>query len=118
MSNQSTTDHNTARHPAVTVRPHTPRTPNAPALDLRQRRLSPLNHTRHKVLESTRRWVLATLAIVFLVVLLLNLIPAFAPPTWMVMSWIGFNIDHGRPLLSWRRPVKSPDEIAHGRIGR
>ena len=49
---------------------------------------------------------------------LANLIPAFAPPTWMVMSWIGFNIDHGRPLQSWRRPVKSPDEIAHGRIGR
>lgn len=32
-----------------------------------------------------------TLAVLFVAVLLLNIIPAFAPPTWMVMSWIGFN---------------------------
>jgi hypothetical protein len=30
------------------------------------------------------------LFILFLVVLLLNMIPAFAPPTWMVFSYLGF----------------------------
>lgn len=30
------------------------------------------------------------LVILFLVVLLLNVIPAFAPPTWMVFSYLGF----------------------------
>ncbi|MDR6207881.1 hypothetical protein [Paraburkholderia graminis] len=31
------------------------------------------------------------MAALFLAILLLNVIPAFAPPTWMAMSWIGFN---------------------------
>ncbi|MBB5458283.1 hypothetical protein [Paraburkholderia sp. Cpub6] len=31
-----------------------------------------------------------TMAVLFMAVLVLNLIPAFAPPTWMAMSWIGF----------------------------
>ena len=30
------------------------------------------------------------IALVFLVVYLLNLVPAFAPPTWMVFSFLGF----------------------------
>ncbi len=32
--------------------------------------------------------------LVFLIVYLLNLIPAFAPPTWMVFSFIGFRYPH------------------------
>ena len=42
---------------------------------------------------------MATLAILFVVVLLINLMPAFAPPTWMAMSWIGFNVPEGSPLV-------------------
>jgi len=30
--------------------------------------------------------------VLFLVVLLLNIIPAFAPPTWMVFSFLGFRL--------------------------
>jgi hypothetical protein len=40
-----------------------------------------------------------TLALLFLIVLLINLMPAFAPPTWMAMSWVGFNIHEGNTLL-------------------
>ncbi|QRR05218.1 hypothetical protein FPJ27_01750 [Burkholderia sp. MS455] len=40
-----------------------------------------------------------TLAVLFVVILLLNLIPAFAPPTWMAMSWVGFNLPGGNPLI-------------------
>jgi membrane protein YqaA with SNARE-associated domain len=32
------------------------------------------------------------------VVLALNIIPAFAPPTWMALSWIGFNHPLGNPF--------------------
>lgn len=42
---------------------------------------------------------MGTLAILFVVVLLINLIPAFAPPTWMAMSWIGFNVREGNAVL-------------------
>lgn len=42
---------------------------------------------------------MATLAILFVVVLLINLTPAFAPPTWMAMSWIGFNVPEGEPFV-------------------
>src|SRR5947207_2060465 len=31
------------------------------------------------------------LATLFVVVFFLNVIPAFAPPTWMALSWIGFS---------------------------
>jgi membrane protein DedA with SNARE-associated domain len=34
----------------------------------------------------------------FVVVLLINLMPAFAPPTWMAMSWVGFNVPGGSPF--------------------
>ena len=39
--------------------------------------------------------------IVLLVVLLLNVIPAFAPPTWMVFSYLGFRYPNhaGWPLV-------------------
>ncbi|RQT37269.1 hypothetical protein [Burkholderia contaminans] len=40
-----------------------------------------------------------TLALLFLLILLLNLVPAFAPPTWMAMSWVGFNLPDGNPLI-------------------
>lgn len=42
---------------------------------------------------------MATLAILFAVVLLINVMPAFAPPTWMAMSWIGFNVPEGNPFI-------------------
>jgi len=33
--------------------------------------------------------------VIFLVVFLLNLIPAFAPPTWMVLSYLGLRYSNG-----------------------
>ncbi|ACC75368.1 hypothetical protein PPMP20_02815 [Paraburkholderia phymatum] len=42
---------------------------------------------------------MSTLATLFVVVLLLNLMPAFAPPTWMAMSWVGFNLPEGNPFV-------------------
>ncbi|MPW23447.1 hypothetical protein GCT13_43600 [Paraburkholderia sp. CNPSo 3157] len=42
---------------------------------------------------------MSTLATLFVVILLLNLMPAFAPPTWMAMSWVGFNVAEVNPLL-------------------
>jgi membrane protein DedA with SNARE-associated domain len=42
---------------------------------------------------------MSTLATLFVVVLLLNLVPAFAPPTWMAMSWVGFNVSGGNPFV-------------------
>lgn len=42
-----------------------------------------------------------SLIILFLVVLVLNVIPAFAPPTWMVFSYLGFRYpDHSTWLLA------------------
>ncbi|EIF32088.1 hypothetical protein BCh11DRAFT_07666 [Burkholderia sp. Ch1-1] len=40
-----------------------------------------------------------TMAVLFAAILLLNVIPAFAPPTWMAMSWIGFNQPDQNPFL-------------------
>ncbi|HTH59738.1 MAG TPA: hypothetical protein VL689_06230 [Paraburkholderia sp.] len=40
-----------------------------------------------------------TLAILFVVVLLINLMPAFAPPTWIAMSWVGFHVQEGSTLV-------------------
>ena len=40
-----------------------------------------------------------TFATLFVVVFALNIIPAFAPPTWMVLSWIGFNHPDANPFL-------------------
>jgi hypothetical protein len=42
---------------------------------------------------------MSTLATLFVVVLLLNLVPAFAPPTWMAMSWVDFNISEDNPFV-------------------
>jgi len=35
---------------------------------------------------------MSTLLILFFVVLALNVVPAFAPPTWMVFSFLGFRL--------------------------
>ena len=39
------------------------------------------------------------LSILFAAVFVLNLMPAFAPPTWLAMSWIGFQKPEANPLL-------------------
>jgi membrane protein YqaA with SNARE-associated domain len=39
------------------------------------------------------------LAILFAVVFSLNIVPAFAPPTWMALSWIGLSRPFGNPFL-------------------
>jgi len=41
----------------------------------------------------------AELATLFAVVFALNVIPAFAPPTWMALSWVGFSHPLGNPLV-------------------
>ena len=46
-------------------------------------------------------WVLVTfaaLAIFFALIFTLNIIPAFAPPTWMALSWIGFDHPQYNPF--------------------
>jgi hypothetical protein len=42
---------------------------------------------------------LAESVILFVVVFALNVIPAFAPPTWMALSWVGFNNPQGSVLM-------------------
>ena len=42
----------------------------------------------------------AELAILLVVVFALNVIPAFAPPTWMALSWVGFSHPLGAPLIA------------------
>jgi uncharacterized membrane protein YdjX (TVP38/TMEM64 family) len=39
------------------------------------------------------------LASLFAFVFALNVIPAFAPPTWMALSWVGFNYPSANPFL-------------------
>jgi membrane protein YqaA with SNARE-associated domain len=41
----------------------------------------------------------ASLAILFVTILALNVIPAFAPPTWMAMSFFGFRHPDAHPWL-------------------
>jgi hypothetical protein len=43
--------------------------------------------------------VIQHILLVFLIVFVLNLIPAFAPPTWMVFSYIGFRYPAANVLL-------------------
>ena len=40
----------------------------------------------------------AELAIYVVIIFTLNVIPAFAPPTWMALSWIGFEHPHYNPF--------------------
>jgi membrane protein YqaA with SNARE-associated domain len=40
----------------------------------------------------------AELATLFAVVFALNVVPAFAPPTWMALSWVGFTRPLGNPF--------------------
>jgi len=42
----------------------------------------------------------AELVILFVVVFALNVIPAFAPPTWMALSWVGFSHLLGATLIA------------------
>lgn len=42
---------------------------------------------------------MANLIALFVTVFLLNVLPAFAPPTWMVMSWVGFSQPEADPVL-------------------
>ncbi|MHA6882019.1 hypothetical protein [Ralstonia pseudosolanacearum] len=42
---------------------------------------------------------MANLLALFVTVFVLNVMPAFAPPTWMVMSWIGFSQPDANPAL-------------------
>jgi hypothetical protein len=48
---------------------------------------------------STYAQVVVTLTVLFGAVFVLNLLPAFAPPTWMVLSWIGFRQPDLNPVL-------------------
>jgi len=41
----------------------------------------------------------AGLITLFAVVFALNVIPAFAPPTWMALSWVGFTRPLGNPFV-------------------
>lgn len=42
---------------------------------------------------------MAELATLFVVVFALNVIPAFAPPTWMALAWVGFSRPLGNPFV-------------------
>jgi hypothetical protein len=42
---------------------------------------------------------MAELATLFVIVFALNVIPAFSPPTWMALSWIGFNHPLSNPFV-------------------
>lgn len=42
---------------------------------------------------------MTSLLALFVTIFLLNVVPAFAPPTWMVMSWIGFSQPDANPAL-------------------
>lgn len=39
------------------------------------------------------------LAVLFAVIFALNVIPAFVPPTWMALSWIGLSYPVGNPFV-------------------
>lgn len=42
---------------------------------------------------------MTNLLALFATIFLLNVMPAFAPPTWMVMSWVGFSRPDANPEL-------------------
>ena len=42
---------------------------------------------------------MAELALLFAVVFALNVVPAFAPPTWMALSWVGFSRPREHPIM-------------------
>ncbi|MGC5887497.1 hypothetical protein [Ralstonia pseudosolanacearum] len=42
---------------------------------------------------------MANLIALFATVFVLNVMPAFAPPTWMIMSWIGFARPDANPVV-------------------
>ena len=42
---------------------------------------------------------LSALAVLFVLIFGLNLIPAFAPPTWMAVAFVGFEFPDANPFL-------------------
>lgn len=56
---------------------------------------------------------MGTLLILFFVVLLLNVIPAFAPPTWMVVSFLGFRLPS---QMGWTFSLVGAAAAATGRL--
>lgn len=56
---------------------------------------------------------MAAHVILFLVVFLLNVIPAFAPPTWMVFSFLGFRLPE---QMSWPLALVGAGAAASGRL--
>jgi hypothetical protein len=52
-----------------------------------------------RVIAVAFKLVLQHILLIFLVVYALNLIPAFAPPTWMVFSYIGFHYPNANVIL-------------------
>jgi membrane protein YqaA with SNARE-associated domain len=56
---------------------------------------------------------MSTLLILFFVVLLLNVIPAFAPPTWMVLSFLGFRLPS---QMGWTFALTGAAAAATGRF--
>ena len=55
---------------------------------------------------------MSPLLVLFLVVFLLNVIPAFAPPTWMVFSFLGFRLP---THLNWSFPLVGATAAVTGR---
>ena len=56
---------------------------------------------------------MSPLLILFLAVFLLNVIPAFAPPTWMVFSFLGFRFPSN---VGWRFALAGAIAAAMGRL--
>jgi membrane protein YqaA with SNARE-associated domain len=42
---------------------------------------------------------MSELSALFVAVFVLNILPAFAPPTWMAISWVGFSVPTASPFL-------------------
>ena len=55
---------------------------------------------------------MSPLLVLFLVVFLLNVIPVFAPPTWMVFSFLGFRLP---THLNWSFPLVGATAAVTGR---
>lgn len=56
---------------------------------------------------------MSTLLILFFAVLAINVLPAFAPPTWMVFSFLGFRL---RSQTGWALPLVGATASTTGRF--
>lgn len=54
-----------------------------------------------------------SLTVLFLAVYVLNILPAFAPPTWIAMSWLGLNYPQS---LAWQIVVVGAVAATTGRV--